>query len=148
MKTKQSNETVYEQLERNVLPLLEAYHADLTTHDRNWLAENPGVPFLHYTRSTGTTIVPLYGSDDFWFPPSGTSVPYLFGVATRDHLLGETRKTVKRHASEASRYTCNYYDGRSLRTIPVDKAIAIVDHYVRRIQTEWDRQARQSASAR
>ena len=47
---------VYEELQEMSLPLLEAYETDLT-HDKNWIEENPGVPFMHYTRATGTHLI-------------------------------------------------------------------------------------------
>ena len=49
---------ICEELHKKSLRLLEAYETDLAI-DRKWIEENPDVPFLHYTRTTGTHLITM-----------------------------------------------------------------------------------------
>lgn len=53
-----SGQEIYERLESMVLPMLEEYQTDLTTHDRNQIAAYPGPLLLSY-RPTGTNLMLL-----------------------------------------------------------------------------------------
>jgi len=70
----------YEELRNKVAGYITAYHDDLKKHDRDWIDSNPGVPFIHYTRSYGTHILPLppaetYSCPTTWLTPQGRPSP-------------------------------------------------------------------------
>ena len=132
--------TVYQQLEDACLPLIEAFHNDLIVHDRKTLEDNPGMPFLHWTRDTGTNICMLEPADAY--PPKGKSIPYLFGHSERGHILKQTETFGDYHtrpANNPGRYTCHHFDGVKLRKISLDTAVDLCKAYARRIRAEWDK---------
>lgn len=61
---------IYQQLEKIVLPYLEAYKTDLTNHDLKTITENEGVPFVYGYRKSGTDLVLLPTSIKEWFKAS------------------------------------------------------------------------------
>ncbi len=129
----------YESLKPLSLPLLEAYHDDLQKHDRRWLAENPGVPFLHFTRDWGTHIIPLFPANHPSWPARGKRVPYLFGHADREHILDQAAAVlggIQDSYSADIRLTL-YFDGKALRTITPDRADRIVRDYTNRVRHAW-----------
>jgi hypothetical protein len=99
--------TVYEQLESHVLPQMEGYTEDLTKHDRQWIEDNPGVPFIHMTRSTGTIIIGLHSADSDYFPKYGETVRYLFGFVGRQHILRDGTSLVERENNTSETSTDN-----------------------------------------
>lgn len=120
-----------------VSPILQDYRADLEKWDRQAIADNPGCPFLHWTRASGTHIQFLPTADSY--PAEGVLVPYLFGSADRHHLLQETSSMAGYHANK-----CNgdvllvlYYDGCKIRTITLERAVQIAREYRRKIEYEW-----------
>jgi hypothetical protein len=128
---------IHEQLCSRSLPLLEAYETDLK-HDKDWIDNNPGVPFLHYTRATGTHLIPLNPSNTY--PPAGTKVKYLFGMADRDIILQgklEMQDWFENALREPPRLTLNY-DGRTLQVVTLSKAREILEDYARATRAEWD----------
>lgn len=144
MLTAVPHKTVYEQLVDACLPLIEAYHDDLVKHDKAWLEENPGVPFLHWTRPGGTTIFGLPAADTY--PKSGEYVKYLFATADRWHILKEAVKAAEYHtmpSNDPEKFTCHHFDGTRLRKISVETAVDVARQYVRRIESEWQKQNRQ-----
>jgi hypothetical protein len=56
--------SIYPQLEKAVLPLIEHWREDLIQIDREFIDARPTTPFLHWTRETGTTLVFLPPIDD------------------------------------------------------------------------------------
>lgn len=130
--------TVYDSLETRCLPLIEHYHADLTKHDREWLAENPGVPFLHFTRECGTHMLPLYPADSECFPAKGRTVPYLFGTADREHILADNCRCLPTYTGDNCRLML-YFDGQTLRTIDIPHATRIVNQYTTAVRSDWKR---------
>lgn len=134
-------QSIYDQLAETVLPLLTAYETDFTLHDRESLAARPGVPFLHWTHATGTTMAFLPDATDPEFPKCGELVPYLFGTADREHILQGKRTIAEYHASPSNgignRYTVHHYDGRKLKRITVQEAVDVVKSYARPIEAAW-----------
>lgn len=126
---------VYEELERKVLPKLEDFKTDLTKHDRECIERNPGTPFLHYTRSTGTIMVMLHASDSEAFPAEGEYVPYLFGTADREHILDETWRMAQYCADRKE--DCLYFDGRSLKELSSADSVRIALDYGRKVRNAW-----------
>jgi hypothetical protein len=126
--------SVYEQLSGKSGPFIESYHEDLTRHDRRWLKENPGTPFLHFTGETGTHLVAMISPEKY---PVGR-VKYLFGHASKREILGSEMSVV--HDME-KRYgrgdLAMYYDGEALREISYEKASEIARAYVRKTRQAW-----------
>ena len=129
--------SVYEQLHKKSRPLLEAYETDLN-HDKDWIKDNPRVPFLHYTRATGTHLIPLNPSDTY--PPAGTKVKYLFGRADREHILQgklEMQAWFENALREPPRLIL-YYDGRTLQPVALTKAREVLEDYAQAIRSKWE----------
>ena len=128
---------VYEQLHEMSLPLLEAYESDLVTHDKDWIEVNPGIPFMHYTRATGTHLISfsLAGS----YPPPGTRVKYLFGTADREKILQDKLEMQDWFESTVRKppKLILHCDGRILKQVTISKAMEIVEDYVCAIRAEW-----------
>ncbi len=127
---------VYEELQEMSLPLLEAYETDLT-HDKNWIEENPGVPFMHYTRATGTHLISLGSAGSY--PPPGTRVKYLFGTADREKILQDKLEIQDWFESPVRKppKLILHYDGRMLKQVTLGKAREIVEDYIRTIKSQW-----------
>ena len=129
--------SVYEQLHKMSRPLLEAYESDLT-HDKDWMEDNPGIPFMHYTRATGTHLIPLNPSDTY--PPAGTKVKYLFGKADREYILQgklEMQDWFENALREPPRLIL-YYDGQTLQPVTLTKAREILEDYAHATRSMWE----------
>jgi len=116
------------------LPLMTAYKTDLR-HDQRALYKNPGVPFVHATRKTGTHILPLISSAEY--PKKYDTVPYLFGRAERVHILEGNIKVLEFLVGCTKVELFLYFDGKRLMEIGADKAIEIIKTYVQNIKREW-----------
>ena len=128
---------VYEQLHKRSLPLLEAYETDLA-HDKDWMKDNFGIPFMHYTRATGTHLIPLNPSGTF--PPAGTKVKYLFGMADREYILQgklEMQAWFENALREPPRLIL-HYDGRTLQPVTLAKAREILEEYAHATRSMWE----------
>ena len=130
---------VYRELEATVLPSMEAYQTDLTTHDRAAIERNPGVPFLHWTGKSSTVIVFLAEADDDSFPPAGVKVPYLFGTADREHLADEMVSMADYFLKPCNSKPLfvHHFDGERLRRIDIQKAAEIARQHRRKLEREW-----------
>ena len=126
--------TTYEELKERCLPLIQRYHTDLTKYDREALEENPGVPFLHWTRDMGTHIVFLF-EDDGHFPQDGKRVPFLFGTADRIQLARVPLEIARGCAKD--RHYVLHFDGKRLREIDCKKAVEIADQHYRKLLRTW-----------
>ncbi|MFC1766823.1 hypothetical protein ACFL6U_32705 [Planctomycetota bacterium] len=127
---------VYQQLHKKSLPLLEAYESDLM-HDKDWIENNTDIPFMHYTRATGTHLIPLNPSDTY--PPAGTKVKYLFGMADREYILQgklEMQDWFENALREPPRLIL-HYDGRTLHPVTLKKAREILEDYAHATRSEW-----------
>jgi len=135
---------VYEQLHEMSLPLLEAYETDLMKHDKDWIEANPGIPFMHYTRATGTHLISfsLAGS----YPPPGTRVKYLFGTADREKILQDKLEMQDWFESTVRKppKLILHSDGQILTQMTLHKAREIVENYVRAIRSEWQSMAKEN----
>jgi hypothetical protein len=126
--------SVYMQVKEKAMPFIEAYHEDLTRHDRRWLKENPETPFLHFTGKTGTYIIGLIAPEKY---PEGR-VKYLFGYATKWEILegeeGVAHDMKKRYGRGD---LAMHYDGLTLREITYEKASEIAKEYTRQTRQAW-----------
>jgi hypothetical protein len=127
------------ELKAAVMPHLEAYKEDLTVHDRQSLKENPGVPFLHWTRTTGTDLQFLHPADSDYYPPAGQTARFLFGEADRDHFLNSIAVFARynRDKRENGKLVL-YLDGSKLRTIDTEKAVRIAESHCCDVRRTWN----------
>ncbi|MFC1766651.1 hypothetical protein ACFL6U_31815 [Planctomycetota bacterium] len=135
---------ICEQLYKKSLPLLEAYESDLM-HDKDWIENNPGVPFMHYTRATGTHLIPLNPSNTY--PPAGTKVKYLFGMADREYILQgklEMQAWFENALREPPKLIL-HCDGRKLHPVTLKKAREILEDYARALRSQWELQRKGAA---
>lgn len=109
-------------------PHIEAYRTDLD-HDERWIAENPGVPFLHWTRALGTHLVGLLPREAL--PAEGERVAFLFGTADWRHIVRSALSMAK--AIGGGQRLVLYFDGRKLRKIDEAKALDLARAYVTRM---------------
>lgn len=119
-----------------------SYRDDLVIHDRSAINERPNCPFIHWARPCGTHIVFLPESTDSEYPAKGARVPYLFGTADREWILKGKQDiafyhTEKRNSPE--QYRAHYFNGDTLHSVTVEKALDIVAEYRRAIEREWNR---------
>lgn len=128
---------LYRELGRRVSPFIKHYRSDLK-HDKAWILDNPSVEFVHWTGVSSTHIVSLDAYDSERWPADGLQVPYLFGLADREHIL-----TQKREACEALNEKFNirviyFWDGFRLQEINAKRAKHIVDRYVSEVRSAWN----------
>ncbi len=130
-----STASIYESIEKLALPLIIAYREDLTKHDRAAIDKHRGVPFLHFTGDTGTHLVFLWRPGDY--PGPGEYVPYLFGVADREHILSEIPKLVRCMKRVNRQALILHFDGKEVKRITQEKAEEIADSYKSGIWRTW-----------
>lgn len=128
---------VYKQLEIACLPLIEAYHDDLLKHDREMITDNEGVPFLHYTRSCGTHLFLMHGSDNL--PKKGDRIPFLFGTADRYQIAKGVVDCAASCVRDGNIHNLvHYFDGTRLKRLDGTKeALDVAEEYFRRLRREW-----------
>ena len=129
---------IYEQLKALSLPIIESYHDDLIKHDLNSLTRYPGIPFLHFTGTTGTHLVIMHPADNDRFPPPGEQVPYLFGTADRNHILEGKVITVECMGKSWRQDLILHYDGNRLRKVSHEKSLEIVKTYANAVLYKWE----------
>lgn len=105
---------VYEEVRRQAFPHMEAFMTDLDI-DREAICQNPGVPFLHFTGTTGTNLELFHPSE--WYPPAGEHVPYLFSTAERHHILKGVVITVECMKKVSRQELILYYDGKTIKKL-------------------------------
>lgn len=133
--------SVYQQIKRLSLPLIKHFHDDILKHDLAWLRnkKHVGVPFLHWTRDTGTDLCGLFPSDHEVWPKAGEVVPYLFGMCKREHVLRHAMINAQIRAKyEKECLLCLWYDGMVLRKVSCEKAVEIAEQHEARVLDEWD----------
>jgi hypothetical protein len=137
---------VYNIIEKNSLPLMEAYQTDLTKIDREAIEAMPKlygklVPFVHITRDWGTHL------DEFWpvesYPEPGKLVPYLFGSVDRQGLVDRAGSTVQyyteRKAEQSAIKLIQYFDGETVKEISLGRAMAMFIQYRHTVRNGWDK---------
>jgi len=128
----------YETLASKVSCHIEAYMDDLTKHDRAWIEAHPGVPFLHFTRSCGTHLLPLPAAETF--PAKGQRVPYLFASADRSHMLSQVGSFCGHCADCSTTKAIYHFDGHRLIHTSPAAAKETARQYQRGIMAQWERQ--------
>mgnify|MGYP003334527593 CR=1 FL=1 len=131
--------TTYEIIEKHSKPIIQDYLDDLVATDKNTIESNPCVPFLHYTKFTGTHLVCLHEADDKKWPEAGEAVEYLFGFANRETILKglvEVAEYMDSQSNGTVKLTM-YYDGKHVRIIDTKTAVQIAKSYRDRILNAW-----------
>jgi hypothetical protein len=125
----------YEQVREKSLPLIKAYHDDLIKYDKREIAENPGVPFLHFTGDTGTYAFFMIPAEEY--PAKGKIVPYLFGKADRFHILRQFVKLVENMRRINRQSLILYFNGKRLIEISQERAESLAQKYECKILHDW-----------
>lgn len=126
--------STYEQLEPLVMTTLECYQTDFTVHDREWLHKNPGIPFILMVREAGTVMVGMYPANHESWPLPGEERRYIFGWATRQHILRDSMTIVD---SNSATYRYVHFDGYRVREITQTAASLIARRHVNRVLDAW-----------
>jgi hypothetical protein len=117
--------------------IVTGYRDDLLVHDKRNIEQHAAsVPFLHFSRGTGTYMVHLIAASEY--PAKGVLVPFLFGTANREHCLDSVTDMVD-HCTDFHNGThiCHYWNGRKLLRITLDKAKQIASEYDYIIRQQW-----------
>lgn len=117
------------------------YKDDLVVHDRNLISKNPNIPFLHWTRTHGTTISFLFPKDSSEFPKPGETVPYLFGRVDREALAKKPAEVATCFLGRAGIKTL-YFNGTELKEISPEQALDTAKDYARQVTAGWSTQLR------
>ncbi len=129
--------TIEDQLTELSLPIIKHYKDDLLIHDMNWIKANPGIKFLHFTRECGTDIIGLFPHDHLSWPRDGEIVPYLFGQATREHILHQTVEITKYRATYGLNKLTLYCNGSNVVEIRIGQAIELAQAHQQLILSHW-----------
>lgn len=130
--------TAFKKIKEAALPLMVQYQSDLEL-DKTDICKNAGVPFLHFTRTTGTLLVMLTPADNF--PKKGEYIPHLFSRANREQLL-KNIATMSKYYKNGNNGPCEmvfYFDGERLKKISVEKAAEIGLAHARSVEAVWGR---------
>jgi len=130
---------VYDQITELAGPIIEAYHADLTEHDRKALAANDGMPFLHFSRPCGTHLFFLPPADDAGWPANGEYVRHCFGIAPREKILADIGQCVEYCVKSENTQLVLYYDGHKLRQVTGQDAVDIAYRHRLAVRKAWSR---------
>ncbi len=114
-----------------------AYRDDLVKHDKAWLEDHPGIPFLHFTRDYGTHLIALFPADSPTWPAPGVVVPYLFGTADREHILRETVTACDYCTDNSPHLLTMHFDGKKFHHITDQNTKDIAIDYTRRVEHAW-----------
>lgn len=118
-------------------PLMSAYKTDLDI-DAEWIRENPGRPFVHVTRETGTELYEL--------PQVAELVrdelrPHIFGRARPSVIYRQVSDLMKGQLREHARHVF-IYDGDALRTCELADASRDYDDALTAATAAAERQRR------
>ena len=127
---------IYAALFQRVSGHITDYRKDLEVHDHDLILANPGTPFLHWTRPTGTNIEFLFNPDADAFPPKGKTVPYLFGQVNRVELSHKPFE-VAEYFQRQEAIIVHHFDGQRLRPVSLEAAVEITLNYSRQVQGVW-----------
>lgn len=126
----------YKELEKAALPHIAAYHNDLLVHDKEFIDENPSVPFLHFTGETGTHLCAL--REESKYPKEGERVKYIFGWETREGILESEFSVIPDMKPRYGRGDlAMYFDGKTLRKVSYEDATKIGKDYVESMLRKW-----------
>ncbi len=122
------------------LPFIKDYKSDLIKHDRRAIRRDPTTPFLHVTRDFGSYITMLHPPSKY--PEKAKEIPYLFGTATREHILREIGGFMNYCKNTHPDAMVHHFDGKNLHRITYDQGFDILARYTIHIQATWSRESR------
>jgi hypothetical protein len=93
--------TITEKMQAIVERKVESYKTDFTTHDMQFIADNPEAKFIWIVRTMGTHVYRFHTNESL--PAWGETVKYIFGYADRTHILRDELKSL-RNCFEDSRH--------------------------------------------
>jgi hypothetical protein len=133
------NPEIYEQIKTKADPIITSYRDDLLKHDREFLDQAPDdLPFLHYTRDSGTHIVALHPAlhlDEIFH--ESELIRYLFGTVTRPQFI---QKKLEEHEGIMSTFGSRielilYYGPQTgLEPVSESQALAVVQDYIKSVK--------------
>ena len=132
---------LYTQLHALTTEHLKHYRDDLEKLDKKTLEEWPDIRFLHYTRENGTHLILMPEAEDPCWPAHGQVVPYLFGEASRAHILDQKMVMGKYMRDHSLVRQIVFFNGRALEAeLDHNKALYILQTYITRVGTAWNAQ--------
>jgi len=133
----------FEKIRELAEPIMTAYQSDLE-HDRKWLQENQGKPFIHVTRESGTHLIPVPRKDSFI---DDSPVPHLFGEAKPSEICRQQENCLRRELRESAKLWLRF-DGKRLS---VSSAEACTKWYAEQCQAaeriRWEKTAQRRTAA-
>ena len=131
--------TTYEQLYMLSSPVLKAYRDDLEKCDRQQIKKYPDLPFLHWTRESGTHLQLMPPANHPDWPKRGEYVPFLFGMANREHILNSVVTMAQMFVKPcyANAKLVLHFDGWTFLGITAEEALEIAREYRDRISAAW-----------
>jgi len=130
--------TIFETLKSKTESFVKHYKTDFD-RDNQCIAINKGVPFVHIARESGTNIV-FFNTDLSYLPKKGERVPYLFGIADREHIVRGRVSCIEYFFKQNDKYIIHYFDGKKLTKIDFKKAIDLKNAYLNRVFSTWKRE--------
>lgn len=110
--------------------------------DAQCIDENPGVPFLHFTRDTGTYLVFLPPFEKL--PARGRYVTRLFGTINRDDVVDNIANMIGYCAIPQNNLSLlvHHCDGVNVRKITMKKSIEIAKQHVCKLREQIRKDSR------
>lgn len=120
--------SIFEIIKRRSLPVMTAYQKDLLVHDKKDIENHAGIPFVHYTGTTGTTTI--FFADKSNYPPKGEKVRYIFGLSDRTHILKDSTIGLLKALPRNNRTEMiQYFDGCKVHKVTFEQSAWIVRLY-------------------
>lgn len=134
---KPTGRKVYDLVHAKASPLIKHYRNDLEVIDREVIEKFPGVPFIHYTREMGTHIICMPDANDENWPKHGEKIRYLFGNASRYHILDEKLSIAKYMSKNEAVLLTLHFDGYKVRVISNADAESLILGYQTNVRSIW-----------
>ncbi len=106
--------------------------------DEKAIQERKGVPFLHFTRKTGTLIVFLSPIDQL--PKKGEYAPFLFNFADREHFVNQMIEMSRYYVKNDGCLICQYYNGTTVKKISTTRAAEIGLAHAMKLRAEFKKE--------
>lgn len=120
--------SIFEIIKRKSLPFIVSFRTDLLTHDMRDIEAYSGVPFIHYTGTSGTTMIFLQPM--IYYPKKFEKVRYIFGMSDRYHILKDsTIDLVKAIPRNNRTEMIQYFDGHKVHKVTMEQSAWIVRQY-------------------
>lgn len=118
-------------------PLMSQHLEDLD-HDQRWLSENPGVPFVHVTRRSGTHIFPMPCANAL---REDRAQPHLFSEARPSQIYAEDLRCLTGELRESA-VQWLVFDGRRIKATDADQAASLYRSFLAKAQRLAVRESR------